>query len=298
MLFLQGVCALFCCDSTTQYSIVLYLFPALVSYLEQVAGVQMPPNKLWFCRLFHLVLYFGCMCGCHLLVAMTVERFYSIIQPHKAASFNTVKKARIIVSFIFLYGFIYSTPYLLIANYNGHVCIPNAAVTDSVFGQMYSWLTETILFIFPFLSLLIMNSVIIHTLRKRSKQKLLSKTDQNGQKEGQQLKTKHQENQIITMLLLVTFAYLSLNIPVRILVIYLNFSSGNTPHYYAGLYLAYQVEEKIYKTNHAINIFLYVLSGKKFRTDLKNLFMSKKPKTNSSEVLSSNTRDSTVSSYF
>ena len=183
----------------------------------------MPPNKLWFCRLFHLVLYFGCMCGCHLLVAMTFERFYSIIQPHKAASFNTVKKARIIVSFIFLYGFIYSTPYLLISNYNANVCIPNAAVTDSVLGQMYSWLTETILFIFPFLSLLIMNSVIIHILRKRSKQKLLSKTDQNGQKEGQQLKTKHQENQIITMLLLVTFAYLSLNTPVRILVIYLNF---------------------------------------------------------------------------
>ena len=99
------------------------------------------------------------------------------------------------------------------------------------------------------------------------------------------------------MLLLVTFAYLCLNIPVRILVIYLNFSSGHTPHYYAGLYLAYQVEEKIYKTNHAINIFLYVLSGKKFRTDLKNLFVHKKPKNKNSEVLSSNTRDSTVSSY-
>ena len=125
--------------------------PALVSYLEQVAGVEMPPNQLWFCRIFHLVLYFGCMSGCHLLVAMTFERFYSIIQPHKAASFNTVRKARIIVSFIFLYGFLYSTPYLLIASYNGNVCIPNAAAADSILGQMYSWLTETILFVFPFL---------------------------------------------------------------------------------------------------------------------------------------------------
>ena len=144
----------------------------------------MPPNQLWFCRIFHLALYFGCMSGCHLLVAMTFERFYSIIQPHKAASFNTVKKARIIVSFIFLYGFLYSTPYLLISNYNGNICIPNAAAMDSILGQMYSWLTETILFIFPFLSLLIMNSVIIHTLRKRSKHKLLEPTGQ-GQTEGQ-----------------------------------------------------------------------------------------------------------------
>ena len=270
-------------------------FTAFVSYLEQVAGVEMPPNQLWFCRMFHLALYFGCMCGCHLLVAMTFERSYNIIRPHKAASFNTVKKARIIVSFIFLYCFLYSTPYLLIASNDGKLCIPNAIAADNVLGQVYSWLTESILFIFPFLSLLIMNTFIIHTLRKRSQQKLLGPRGQ-GQTEGRNLKTNSPEKQIITMLLLVTFAYLSLNIPVRILVLYLNFSQGSTPHYYAGLYLAYQVEEKIYYTNHAINIFLYVISGQKFRTDLRNLFMSKKARYNTSAVLNSDTRISAISS--
>ena len=253
----------------------------------------MLPNKLWYCRLFHLALYFGCMCGCHLLVAMTFERFYSIIRPHKAASFNTIEMARIIVGFIFVFGFLYSIPYLFIASNDGKLCIPNAIAADNVSGEVYTWLTETILFIFPFLSLLIMNSAIIHTLRKRSKLPLLGLRD-HGQMEY--LKFKNPEKQIVKMLLLVTFAYLFLNIPVRILVLYLNFSSGDTPYYYASLYLAYQAEEKIYYTNHAINIFLYVISGQKFRTDLMNLFKYKSSKTQRDSERKSSTVNSSVES--
>ena len=78
------------------------------------------------------------------------------------------------------------------------------------------------------------------------------------------------------MLLLVTFVFLIVNLPVRSLVIYVNFSVGITPYYYAGLHLFYQVGEKAYYTNHGINFFLYVITGRKFRTDLKNLFVSKK----------------------
>ena len=120
-----------------------------------------------------------------------------------------------------------------------------------------------------------MNSVIIHTLRKRSEQNLSSSTGQ-GQSEGQNLKIKNSEKQIVTTLLLVTFVFLTLNIPVRAMVFYLNFSTGNTPYYYAGLHLFYQIGEKAYYTNHGINFFLYVISGQKFRADLRNLFISRK----------------------
>ena len=57
---------------------------------------------------------------------------------------------------------------------------------------------------------------------------------------------------------------------------YVNFTSDDPPYYYAGLHLFYQVGEKAYYTNHGINFFLYVISGQKFRTDLRNLFMEKK----------------------
>ena len=98
------------------------------------------------------------------------------------------------------------------------------------------------------------------------------------------------------MLLLITFVFLILNIPTRALVFYLNLSKGDTPYYYAGLNLFFQIGDKTYVTNHAINIFPYVMSGKKLRTDLKNLIFSMKSNNNKDMVSHINTVTSSVSS--
>ena len=212
--------------------------------------------------------------GCYLLITMTFECFLNIIKPHKAASFNTVKRARTIIVCIYITCFSYSIPFLFVAANNGEFCIPNSAASGNTLGQIYYWLTEILIFIFPFSSLLTMNSVIIHILKQRSKKNILDSSG-HDENEGQKFKIKQAENQIITTLLLITFVFLLLNIPVRTLVFYLNFSSGDTPFYYAGLHLIYQIGEKCYYTNHGINFFLYVVSGQKFRTDLRHLFVSK-----------------------
>ena len=151
----------------------------------------------------------------------------------------------------------------------------NKFASDNVIGEIYYWLTEFLSFIFPFRSLLTMNSVIIHTLKKRSLLRLLE-SEVEDQTEIQNLKSKITEKQICTMLLLVTFAYLILNIPTRVLIFFLNASSGgDTPYYYAGFHLFYQIGDKSSVTNHGINFFLYAMSGQKFRTDLNNLFSSR-----------------------
>ena len=226
---------------------------------------------------------------------MTFERFYSIIRPLNAASFNTVKRARMIIICVFMFGFAYCIPYLFIAGNDGKFCIVNRFASHNVLGEMYHWLTEIFIFPFPFLALLTMNSVIIHTLRKRAKQKLLEISGES-QTEDQNLKIKHSENQIFIMLLLITFVFLILNIPTRALVFYLNFSKGDSPYYYAGLNLFFQIGDKSYVTNHAINFFLYVMSGQKFRTDLKNLFFLMKSNKNKDMVVHVNTIASSVSS--
>ena len=241
----------------------------------------MPPNKDWYCCLQMYTYFSSFLISAYLLIVMTFERFYSIIRPHKAASFNTVNRAKIIIVCIFTFYFTYSIPFLFIAGHNGISCVANRFVSDNVLGKMYHWVTEVFIFIFPFLSLLTMNSVIIHTLRKRSKHNIIGSQSQD-ETGGDNLKKKHTEKQIVTMLLLVTFVFLGLNLPVRCAVFYVNFSSGTTPSYYAGIYLFYQFGMMAYYTNHGINFFLYVISGQKFRTDLKNLFMSKKENKNNS----------------
>ena len=96
------------------------------------------------------------------------------------------------------------------------------------------------------------------------------------------------------MLLFVTFTFLILNIPTRTLVFYLTFYVGNSPHYYASLHLLYQIGIQTYYTNHAINFFLYVMSGEKFRRDLRNMFIRNKSKTNESLHSNCNTLTSSI----
>ena len=238
-------------------------------------------------------LHLSTFCSNYLLITMTFERLYSIIKPHKAASFNTVKKARITIVFIIVGFTSYSAPLLFIGGTYGKFCVSNRFASETILGELYYWLTEIFSFLIPFISLLTMNSVIIYTLTQRSKQNILQST---GQTEGQNLKTKQSEKQIITMLLLITFVFLTLSVPTRALLFYLNFSRGSTPYYYAGYHLFYQVGEITYLTNHGINFFLYVMSGQKFKTDLRNLFMSKKTAKNESFGSGTGTKSHSFSS--
>ena len=236
--------------------------------------MDMPPNQQWYCSFQMFILHFSTLCSNYLLIAMTFERFYSIIRPHKAASFNTVKKARIIVVCIFVGLSSYCSPYIFITVTSGRICVSNQNASQNTFRELYYWLTEVLIFMFPFISLVTMNSFIIHTLNKRSR----LQGQGEGQSEGHNSKMKQSEKQIFTLVLLITFVFLTLNIPTRILVFYMNFYSGHTAQYFAGLHLFFQVGEATYIANHGINFFLYVISGKKFITDLRNLFISTQTK--------------------
>ena len=254
--------------------VIQMYFSAIPSYLDLVHKVDMPPNRSGYCIILIFTVHFSFLCSCYLLIAMTFERFYSIIRPHKAASFNTVKRAKIIIVCVFIFACCYSIPFLFITGNFGRSCVPNRFATDNILGELYSWLTQTVILIFPFISLLTMNSVIIHTLRKRSKTQLLGSAGQ-AESDTHALKLKCSEKQVITTLLLITFSFLLFNVPGRVLVFFLDFYSGDTPYYYAELHLFYQIGVVTYYTNHGINFFLYVISGHKFRTALKNIFFLK-----------------------
>ena len=115
---------------------------------------------------------------------MTFERFYIIIRPHKAASFNTVKKARIIITCIVVISALYSVPHFFMTSHEGTTCIPFAKGTDLFAGKLYYSCDQILGFGFPFIALLTMNTVIIHTLRKRSTL-LLTRSDTHDEGQGQ-----------------------------------------------------------------------------------------------------------------
>ena len=152
-----------------------------------------------------------------------------------------------------------------------------------------------------------MNSVIIHTLHRRSKFVEKSSEGQgeiqgHDRKEGKMSKMNSSEIQIIIMLLLITFGYLILMIPSYGMSFYASFVDyQNSPKLYAGFHLIMAVGAKAYFTNYAINFYLYVISGQKFRNDLVTLFKRICPwKKDGPSVLSSqaNTTMSSESTEF
>ena len=233
--------------------------------------MDMPPNQHWHCVIVITTVQTSVMCSTYFIVTMTFERFYSIVRPHKAASFNTVKRAKITILSIILISILFNLHHLFFTDNVGRFCIPVADYKSVVIIQVFYWSSFTLFFALPFVLLLAMNSVIIYTIRKRSKSNITMSEGQ-GQSQGQSSKSKHYERQIYIMLLLVTFGFLILVTPVYVMLFYINFFQGTTPYFYAGYHLFYQVGEKTMYTNHGINFFLYVISGQKFRADLSKLF--------------------------
>ena len=164
---------------------------------------------------------------------------------------------------------------MFISAFDGEACIPYGNVVDNFNTLAYYWSTVIVAFILPFFLLLTMNSVIIHALRKRSIGMLKSTSKSNDQvdKDRGTSKMKSTETQIFVTLLLVTFSFLILITPGTVMLLYTMFTDyTKTSKAFAGHYLFHSVGQATYYTNSAINFFLYVISGHKFRTDLHNLF--------------------------
>ena len=243
----------------------------MLTYLNSVHGLQFPPDQHWFCAIATAVLWASTLSSTLFILSMTFDRFYSIIRPHKAASFNTVKRAKFTIGLILLFSCSFNIPYLFIITNNGSECVTDLVKFEKKF---FFWLSYVVQFVIPFLSLLAMNSVIIHTLRTRSLLKLSNAQGQDqAQSQSKKSKSKSTETQIYLILLLVAFSFFILISPLYAFNLYVQFVDfTKSPKEFAEFYIFFQIMHKMYFTNNAINFFLYVISGQKFRNDLINLF--------------------------
>ena len=81
-----------------------------------VHRISMPPDHFWHCTLATSIIWTATLCSTMLILNMTFERFYSIIRPHKASSFNTVQRAKITILSVICIGSLYNIPHLFITD--------------------------------------------------------------------------------------------------------------------------------------------------------------------------------------
>ena len=179
-------------------------------FLSLGFNIKIPPNQQWYCNSANYAFFVASLCSVFFIVSMTFDRFYSIIRPHKAASFNTVKRAKIIIMGIVIFSIIFNIPHFYTSSNQGWLCLPFGdvvAMAKPIF-KFYYWLSFSLQFGIPFALLLIMNSYIIHILKTSS-----SFRSNEGQGRGHGQRIKSSEKQIYMILLLITFVFLILTTP-------------------------------------------------------------------------------------
>ena len=125
---------------------------AFARYLSMVHEIDMPPDHIVHCAFTTFIVFFSTLCSALFILSMTFYRFYSIIRPHKAASFNTVKRAKITIVGIVIFSTLYNIPHLFVTSSPGVDCKAYGKTRGVSYGEFYYWLSFIINFVFPLLS--------------------------------------------------------------------------------------------------------------------------------------------------
>ena len=222
-----------------------FVLSAFVTHLTRVVVVRFSQGPYVYCCIICTLIFFGFLSSTLLVVSTTFDRFYRIIQPHKAASFNTVKRAKITIVCIYLFSIVYNLPQAFLVSGKTYECAPYDKASSVSYGMPHYWLSFVIHYALRFILLLAMNSVVIHTIRIRNLgEKSLNGLQGQGQRQGhiqgQGKKSNSSEGQTFAILLLVTFALLIFNTPAYMFFIYIHIADITTsPHVFVG-YLLYR----------------------------------------------------------
>ena len=225
---------------------------------------------MWECKIAAFWALFALQNSTFQVLPMRVDKYIAIKWPHKAATYSAPRRARMIAVSLSVCALVYNSPHLYLTHVVHGQCL--AYGTGGVLSKIYSWCSFVLNAIIPFTSLIYMNFVIVKAVRNSRKMFGVKTSEGTGQGlKTRQKSMKSAENQLTIMLLSVTMLFLVLLCPTYIRFIYLVFANRDTPSQYANSMLIYQISFKLYATNSGINFFLYCISGRKFRKDLKEI---------------------------
>ena len=214
------------------------------------------------------------------VLAMTIDKYVAIKWPHRAFSYSSPKRTRTIITGLLIFALIYNIPHIFLPNVVGGKCLGlGHFLANSIFIKIYTWTTFVLNGFIPLSMLIYMNFVIVQTVRK-SRQMFKGNTVTTGAgkvpttnkgMDTRQRTMKNAESQLTIMLLLVTTLFIILLLPIYIRLIYVTFVVITNPSEHASSILFFQITYKLLTTNNGINFFLYCISGRKFRNDLKEV---------------------------
>ena len=235
------------------YFLAGYLWSGSIpSWIGYFTDYKIYPEQWGNCKpLFYFEFFFQ-HTSSWLLVIMTVERCIVIWFPLKAKEISNLKKAKRVTAGLMTFFLLYEIQWIFVIEISPHGPCNLAAYLPKWYTDSLEGIDATVYCFAPFTIMILSNSLICLKLRKGENDKHLSPYEQMA---------KQQSQRITLMLMLVSSVFCALIAPVSFHYIL---------HKTSRPCLTYDYLINLDCLNHAVNFVLYVLSGKKFRTELLN----------------------------
>ena len=244
--------------------ICLLYFGLLPVWLEYQFGYRLSDSHSVVCKLNFWALYsLGCL-SAWLLVAMTIQRAASVVWPHKVSSTCTRRQAYVSIVAIVITTFLINSSLLY-----GLDIHPDFGVCFFTFPikvlQAFLLLDLLMSSLLPFSLLLLSNSVLIwKVLQSLRAARARLHSGQTEQVDARQKKFMSMTVTLIAM----SAAFIVLTSPIGLLSLE---SIKATIEKDFGMFLS-TVANQLWYSNSTVNCFLYILTGTRFRQELKRLF--------------------------
>ena len=261
--------------------LVLYV-GLLRRWVGELTGIDIRDMAHWTCKVISMLGYTVSMYSVWLLIAVTVERFIVTVHGLRALTMCSTSRA-IKTSLLIL---------LVVVSINLHFLFTTELRTyemddgdsvltcSSAYGYEYlvehvwTWIDATLYCFLPFVLILILNGLIVHEViraRKRRQQFLEHHIISSNAPPSV---LSESSIRLTVMLLSVTFTFLLCTFPMMATMTYRAYSGPNEESLLevSRFALARTISELLMYTNHSINFYLYLLTGLRFRQELKAMF--------------------------
>ncbi len=210
-------------------------------------------QSTYTCKFLSLLFYTVMDVSVWLVCMMSVDRCIAVARPLHACSICTVRRARICVSILLICIILINIHFL----FTHHLSIENDCTYHEryeFFGShIWPWIDAAVYSVMPFILLLTMNLIIVHSLfQARRSTKNLQIYQSQITRHKNKLSTS-MSRKLTTMLLAVTVFFLLSSSPMVCLQIYINIHKNN--QMFAQLYLKPLCETLQY-SNHCVSLII------------------------------------------
>ncbi|CAF0754038.1 unnamed protein product [Rotaria sordida] len=230
-------------------------------------------KSTYCCKILSLLFYTVADVSVWLVCMMSADRCIAVTRPLHANSICTVRRARISVFILVICIILINIQFLFTHHLSSEKECTHHERYEFFIHHIWPWIDAAVYSALPFILLLTINLIIVRSLfqARRSTSNLQIYQSQITRHKNKLLTS--MSKRLTIMLLAVTFFFLLSSFPMVCLQIYTNIDQNNEYKDFAQSYLKPLCETLQY-SNHCINFFLYAITGKAFRHELKRLFRS------------------------